>query len=147
MPRNGVHQRTVVVTTARMNDKSGRLVHHQQVIVLINNFQRNIFSFYRVFIERSVKHHDNLLERLYLIIAFHGPAVNIYKSGIRSTLYTVTACVMQLVKQELVYPQRFLPLIHNYAEMFVQRLLPVVLHLIYIVLAHCFNHIKPQSGY
>ena len=52
------------------------------------------------------------------------------EAGISRTLYAVTACMLQLLQHELVNAQRFLSLVHNHAQMFIQ-LPPVVIVKLY----------------
>ena len=76
VPCQRIDQCAVVVAMAWMNAHAGRLIHHQQVFVFVNNVKRNILGYDLILIAGAVHHHRNLVARMHSVIAFHGCAVH-----------------------------------------------------------------------
>ena len=68
MPGDGIHQRTVKVTTPRMHHHSRRLIDYHQVIVFIDHIQRDILRFDGRIVVWTVEHECDDISCTYLII-------------------------------------------------------------------------------
>ena len=72
VPSQGIEQCAMPVAKTRMHHQAWLLVHHDEIIVLIDDVDRNIFSCDFVFIVRTVEHHLDDVAWLHLVAALHG---------------------------------------------------------------------------
>ena len=109
--RERVYECTAVISVPGMHHQPGGLVDDQQVVVLVGNFERDIFGDDLHFAPR-VGHHDlDTVERLDLVARFRGLAVHEDVAAVGSRLDTVARAFLHAYGQELVQPQRGLPLV------------------------------------
>ena len=119
MPGNGIHQRAMIISAPRMYYQSCGLVDDHQIIILVNNVQRNIFGNNIVVVAWTVHHDGQHVERLYLVAAFYRLAVCHDKPCVGRRLNTVARSVDDAFEQILVDAHRCLSFIYYYTEMFV----------------------------
>ena len=112
MPCHSIYQCSMSIAATRMHDHSCRLVHNHEVIILIYNFQRDIFGNNAAVIDPGVQCYDNDIAWFYLVIALYNLAIDRYGAGIGSLLYLVAGCIGYMVYKKLVYSDRRLPFIY-----------------------------------
>ena len=54
-----------------MHHKPGRLVDHEQMLVLVHDVERNILGYYLKLVTRTVHDHAHHIERLHAVVGFH----------------------------------------------------------------------------
>ena len=119
MPGNGINQCTVIVSTPRMNNQTGRFIDNHQVIVFVYNVQRDIFRDNVVLVARTIHHDSQHIKRFYLIAAFYRFPVCHHKACICSCLNAVAGCIDNAFEQIFVDTYRCLSFIYYNSEMFV----------------------------
>ena len=98
----GVHQRTVIVAAARVHNHARRLVHDQQVVILIYYVQRYILG-HDLHLPLRVGHHKRYaVQRLDLVAGLRRHAVDKDIPVVGRRLDTVTRTVLHAVDQKLV---------------------------------------------
>lgn len=109
-----------------MYDHSGRLVHHEKILVLIYYIQRNIlrlnletFSFIRHYETDDIARTDNQVSLGYLVIHPH-------ISVLYGELHPMSGSVHKMASHIFIHPQRSLPVIHIHAEMLEHPLLILI---------------------
>ena len=96
----------MTVSATRMDDKPRRFVDNHKHIILIYDIQRNLLGHNTVVIRRSVIRYDNLIKRLYLVIALDYLAVHDYRAGIGRLLYLVARSIRYMVYKEFINADR-----------------------------------------
>ena len=129
MPSDSVDQRAVEVAHTRVDHKSCGFIDHHQLVVFVNDVERNILGLYRGVVVRAVHHQRHHVARTNLIIAFHRTVVHVHHSRVACLLYAVTRRVLQLLEHELVDADRCLTTVGLHAIVLVElrRLFIVVL--------------------
>ena len=119
----GIDQRARIVAVAGMDDHAGRLVDDNQVVVFIQNVERNVFGDDFQFAERVG--HDDLypIRGLHLITRLDGRAVHQNVAGVGRRLYAVARNAFHPVGQELVDAQHGLSPVDGHAVMLEQLVL------------------------
>ena len=120
IPGKSIHQRAGIVSVSGMHDQPCRFIDHQQIIIFVHDFYRNIF---RENLESSRRpcHHDcHDILRFHPVIAFHRFAVRHNATGICCRLYPVAGSTEHPVDQEFIHTQQRLSAIGNEAEVFIQ---------------------------
>ena len=109
-----------------MDHHARRLVHHKQVIILIDDVERDVLGNDFGGVTRTVHHDLHHIAGTHLVVRLLGLAVDQDVSGIGSILYAVAACAYDTVHQELIDAQRSLSPVGHESEVFEQLLLPDV---------------------
>ncbi len=114
-----VYEGSVIVAVTGMHHKPGRLVDHEQMLVLVHNVERNVLGYYLKLVTRTVHDHAHYIEGLYTIVGFHRLAVDENASGIGGLLYAVTRRLLDARHKKLVDTQQLLSLIGYKTEMLI----------------------------
>ena len=120
IPGKGIHQRAGIVSVSGMHDQPCRFVDHQQIVIFVHDFYRNIFRENLESPWRPCHHNCHDILRLHPVIAFHRFAVRHNTTGIGSRLYPVTRSTEHPVYQKFIHTQQRLPAIGHEAEVFIQ---------------------------
>ena len=102
-----------------MYDQACRLIHHQQIIVLIYYIQRDIFGDNLQFPAWAIHHDRNHIQRFHPVITFHRLIVHQDTTHLSRQLDAVTGSAHHTVYQELIHPEQGLPLVRYEAEMLI----------------------------
>ena len=116
----GIDQGAMIIAATRVNHQTCRLVDHEQVIVLIDDVERNIFGQDFKHMTRSIHHHRHHITRLYLVAALLWLAIDMDISVVGCTLNTVARCSHYPINEELIDTYWSLPSVGNKAEMLVE---------------------------
>ncbi len=114
-----VYKSAVIVAVTGMHHKPGRLVDHEQMLVLVHDVERNILGYYLKLVTRTVHDHAHHIERLHAVVGFHRLAVDENTPGIGGLLYAVTRRLLDARHKKLVDTQQLLSLIGYKTEMFI----------------------------
>ena len=76
MPCHGIDECSVCISTARMYNQACRLVHDHEVIILIDNIERDILGDNGIVVGRGVECDHNLVAWLYLVVALYNLSVD-----------------------------------------------------------------------
>ena len=106
-----VDERAAVVAVTGMHDQPRRFVDDQQVVVLVGNFEWDIFGDDLHFAPRVGQHDLDAVERFDLVARLGGLAVHEYAAAVSRRLNAVARAFLHAYGQELVQPQRGLPLV------------------------------------
>ena len=120
MPGKRIDQSAMIIPMSRMHYQSGRLIHHHQIGIFINDSKGNIFRDNFIFVTRTVHHHRDNIQRLYFIATFHRLAVGHNESSFGSLLNTVARSIDNTFEQIFVDSDHRLPLIYHHPEVFVK---------------------------
>ena len=116
----------LVVAVSGMNDQAGRFVNHQQVVVFIDDVQRNVFGF-DLHAAALVGHHKgDHIARPDLVVGLDDAVVHPHVFGLDGQLDAVAGSVGEVLGQKLVHAQRRLPAVGLQPEMLVHLLLLVL---------------------
>ena len=115
----GVDQRAGVVAVSRMDNKTRRLIDHQQVLVLINDIEGNILRDDFEGVPRTRHDDRDHVARLHPVVVLYRHPVHSHVACIGSQLDAVAARMWQTVGQKLVDADRCLLFIGRKTEMFV----------------------------
>ena len=109
---------------AGVHHHAGRLVHHQHVIVFVNDVQGNVFR--QNLRAAPLVGHDEFhhVARSDNVIGLDRFVVHQHIAQFDGLLHTVTGCVLLVGGDEFVYPQRLLAFVHQDAEMFEHFIVP-----------------------
>ncbi len=125
MPRERIDERTAVVAVSRMHDQSGRLVEHDEVVVLMNDVERNILGD-DLHLALGIGHHEgDAVERLHLVTRLHRRAVHQDVSSVGRRLHPASRTVFESHRQVFVYAEHGLTPVYRDGEMLVQLILLV----------------------
>ena len=113
MPGEGIDQCAVVVAMARMHAHSCGLVHHQQVVVLIDDVQRDVLGDNLILVARTVHHHRDLIARMHAVVALDGAAVHADALCLGGVLDSVARRSLDALHQVLVYAQQHMSWLHH----------------------------------
>ena len=116
----GIDQSTMIIAATRVNHQSCWLVDHEQVIVLIDNVERNIFGQDLKHMTRTIHHHRHHITRLDLITALLRLTIDMDISVVGCTLHTVARCSHYPIDEELIDTYWSLSSVGHKAEMFVK---------------------------
>ncbi len=105
----GVHERCGVVAVTGMDDHARRLVDQQQVVVLVGNFERDVFGNDLDFALGIGHHQRDAVAGFDLVARLRGFAVDQDIACVGSRLDAVARTTLHVDRQELVQPQRALP--------------------------------------
>ena len=112
----GVHQRAVVVPVSGMHHHAGGLVHHQHVVVFIDNVQGNVFR-ENLRAAALVRHHKLYnVARAHNVVGFYHFVVHQHVAQLDGLLHAVAGSVFLVGGNEFVYPERLLPFVYQKAE-------------------------------
>ena len=120
VPGDGVDQSAAVVSVSGVHYQSGGFVHHHEVVVFIDDIERDVFGYDLVLVAWAIHHEGDDIHRLYLVTTLDGLAVGHDAAGFRGFLYAVSRGVRQSVEQVLVYAHHLLALVHDHAEVLVE---------------------------
>ena len=120
MPSNGIDEGAVEITAPRMHNHAGRLVDHHQLVILIDNLQRDILRFDGGVIMRAVEHQSNHIARAYLIITLYRISIHMNETRIGGFLDSVTARMRLMFCQKLVDAYGNLTFIYLDTEVLIQ---------------------------
>ncbi len=112
MPGEGVEERVFVVAVTGVNDQSGGFSHDEQVCILIDDSERDIFGLDVVVVWLVVQQNLDNLQRFDLVVAADGSAVHPYVAGIGSGLDAVARGARHMFRQVLIHADGCLALIH-----------------------------------
>ena len=140
MPSHSVYQCAMIVAASRMHHHPCWFVYNHQFGVFVDDVKRNIFRLYATVVLRTVEHKGYHVEGTHLIVALYRFLVYMYKARIGSSLYTVSACVLKLLRHELVNAQRHLSFVYDYAQMFIELSVFVFRELFFCILYYIFCH-------
>ena len=118
MPCESVDQRAVVVAVARVHTHAGRLVHHKQFGVFVNDVQRDVLRHDFVLIARAVHHHADDVTRMHAVVRFHGGAVHADALRLGGVLNAVARRSLDALDQIFVDAQQHLTLLYFIAIVF-----------------------------
>ena len=125
-----MHQGATMVADTWMNDHTRRLINNNNVVILVDDVERNIL-WHDLLLTAGIGHNDRyLVERLYLIARLLRLAIDKDILAIGSRLYAVTRGVLQTRGEKLIESHQRLSLIHRHRE--------VLIHL--ITLIDAINH-------
>ena len=119
VPCEGIDECSVVVTMARMDNQTGRLVHHKHIAVFIYNIEGNILSDDLKFIARAIHNHLHHIKGLHAVVTLHSFAVDEYTPGFGCLLHAVTRRFLESGHKEFIDPQELLALVGDKAEVLV----------------------------
>ena len=112
MPGEGMEEGVLIVTMSGMDDESGGFVHHQQVIVLIDDIERYVLrrdgEIMRFMIEQDLYN----ITRFDAVVGCDRFSVRPHVTRVRSRLDTVAAGVGHVLGKVFVYAFFALPLVH-----------------------------------
>ena len=141
VPGQRVDQRAAVVAVAGMDHQAGGLVDHQEVVVLIDNVERNRLGL-DLDAAPLVGHHEgDHVERLDLVVGLDHLVVHADVTGLDGQLHAVARGVLHMVRKVFVDAQQRLPAVDDHAEMLEHFLLlvfgeEVVPQLVFRIVAH-----------
>ncbi len=154
MPCESVHQRARIVAEARMHHHAGTFVNHYDIVVFINDIERNILGYYLQHPHRIRKHYAYTVERLDLVARFDRLVAHQHVTRVGGGLYTATRPVGHALAQELVHPHGALALIDYDSEMLVHSVVVTLLvfgdqgrrqKLVFVIIYRLFHAIFPRS--
>jgi len=119
VPGYGVDQRAREVAGSRMHHHTGRFVDHHQIIVLVDNVQRDVLRDDAGVVLGMVEHECDDIARPYLVIAFDGFASHADVSCVGCCLYAVAAGVLHVLGEKLVNAYGCLSGVHHDAPVLV----------------------------
>ena len=117
VPGQRIHQCAAIVAAARMNHHAGRLVDHQQLVVLIYHIQRYLLRDNLPVAFGTVQYQRDDIIGLDLVVALDGLVVYTDAAGLCSLLDAVSTGIAHMIHQELVNAHSVLTLVHLYAPM------------------------------
>ena len=120
MPRHGINQCAMEVAGTGMNHHASGLVHNHQVVVLVDDVERDIFCLDRAIVAWTVEHKCHHVAWPYLIVTLHWSVVHMHEAGIGSLLNAVARRVLHLLLHVFVNTQGSLPGVYDEAEVLVQ---------------------------
>ena len=103
-----------------MYDHACRLVHYEQIIVLINDIERYVLCSNLGFKARMVAHERHHIAWFDAIITLYGTVIDMYTTSLCCTLNSCTAGVAQVFHQELIHTQQRLPLVGYHAAVLIE---------------------------
>ena len=108
----GVHQRTVVVAVTGVHHHAGGFVHHQHVVVFIDNVQGNVFR--KDFRAAALVGHHELdhVQGPDNVVGLHRLLVHQHIAQFDGLLHTAAGSIFLMLRDETVYPHRLLSLVH-----------------------------------
>ena len=117
MVKNGVGQRACPVPESRVHHHAGLLVDNHQILILINNSNRNIFR--SKFRSRRTKHGIlNQIARFDTVIGFNRVFIHKHTTILNSLLNLVAGGIFHLLRQVLVNTHRGLHLAYLQGDFF-----------------------------
>ena len=140
MPGDGIDQCTMIVSVSGVHNQPGRLVHHHQVFVFVDNIQGNVFRNNLIIVAGTIHHHRNHIQRFHLIATLHGLAVSHDKTVFSSLLYAIARSIDDAFKQIFIYPDHRLPFVHYHTEMLVELVL--ITYRFYIIQFVLFKFVR-----
>jgi len=120
VPRHGIDERAVEIAGTGMHHHARGLVHHHQRVVFIDDVEGYFLGQHRRLVLGAVEHERDHVCRPHLVVALHRFAVDKDAPRVGRRLYAVSARMLHLVGEILVYTQRCLPAIHLHAPMLVE---------------------------
>ena len=112
VPGEGMEEGVFVVAVTGMNDQTGRLVDHEQVVVLIDDVERYVLRRDGVVMRFVVEQHLNDITGFDAVVGGHGLAVDPHITRIRGRLDTVAARVGHVHREVFVNALLALALVH-----------------------------------
>ena len=123
MPGQGIDECPAIIAVPRMHHEPGRLVQYDEVVVFIQDVERNILR-NNFHLPLGIGHHEgNTVERLHLVARLHGNAVHKDISAVGCGLHPAPRTVLQSHRQIFVDTEHGLPPVYRDGEMLVQFIL------------------------
>ena len=133
MPRQSIHQCSMIVSMSRMHHQARRLIYYHQVFIFVNDIKRNIFGNYLILITRTIHHDRYHVKWLHLIAALYRFSVNHHKPVSSSFLNTVTRSINNTFKQILIDSHQSLPLVYYHPKVFIKLSIGFLANRFYII--------------
>ena len=113
-----MQQGVFVVAVAGMDNESGRLVDNEQVVVLIDDVERDVLRRNGEVVRLMIKQNLDDITGFDAVVAGHSTAIHPYIAGIGSRLDAIAAGVGHVLCQVVVYTLLALSGIHLAAPAF-----------------------------
>ena len=120
VPGDGVDQRTVEVTHARVYHQSCRFVDNHQLVVLVDHVEGDVLGLNRGVEVWTVEPQGDDVARAHLVVALHGTVAYEDEARLGRLLDTVARGVLRVFGEELVDALRHLSPIHLYAQVLIE---------------------------
>ena len=111
VPSKPIEERPVPVAMPRVDHQSGRLIDHQEPVILVDDLERHLLGSDLEGHRWTLESHRDAVERLDLIIGLHRLAVDEDKAGGGCPLDATAGDLRHHIDEKAVDPQRLLPLI------------------------------------
>ena len=105
-------QCVLVVAVSWMNDQTCRFVNHQQIVVLIDDVERNILRRDGEIVRLMIQQHLDNIAGFNAVIGCYRVTIHPHITCVRSRLDTVTAGVGHVLGKVFVYSFLALPFVH-----------------------------------